>query len=60
MEDQNLLTQPVQRQPARKCGSGGCGCQQTGAGVSNWTGAAIGIALAAGTLLALAMVFGVV
>lgn len=58
MDDQNLLTQPVQRPAARKCATGGCGCKQTGPGVSNSTGAVLGIALGFGTLLALAMVFG--
>lgn len=59
MEDQNLLTQPVQRQPARKCATGGCGCNQTGPGVSNWVGVSLGIVMGFGTLLGLAMVLGI-
>lgn len=59
MEDQNLLTQAVQRPQAKKCCGGGCGCQQTGAGVSNWVGLTLGMAMGFGTLIALAMVLGV-
>ena len=58
MEDQNLLTQPMEQPKARKCCGGGCGCRQTGAGVSNWVGLSIGIALGFGTLLAIGMAVG--
>lgn len=60
MEDQNLLTQPMERPQAKKCCGGGCGCQQTGPGVSNWLGVGLLVVIGAGTLLGLAMALGIV